>query len=732
MTDDDGAEIKLTVLKTPICLENLDVEYEVKTKKDIIKRDRKLNQKKVRKEKITRDVYRKKKEVKTLKVKKGKDVDEAKHYRMNISLLKEPISLDDIDWGDETEENALGSEKAVTFNVKTIQGTFTRTQKKKKENSAEFETWKQNALTIFENSYVYPFVYANNKYKCFACSNPFLNANVLKDHTLSEHSIEDIKHELTNRVRDKNLKVDVTYLQCKSCLQTLPNLQSMKLHLKDHGKEIDPYFQDNIIPFKLAGDTFDCQICGEAFLKLRLLVIHMSRHFNNYSCEICGSVFISLKHLKRHHQTHESGSFPCDKCDKVFSSTAKRSIHMRGVHLKQFPRRCPICPERFNSNYQRTKHLRIVHNQSTGLYRCETCGREYDLKYHLLVHIRSVHLQERNQECPVCHSRFFSKYCLSRHMVIHTGDKNFKCEVCGKAYARKKNLREHCRMHEVGAVTCGLQSLPNQRPGPRSSIWQMTISERQNAATFFEYTTVKPFFYQQANFKCFYCNEVFPEIHSVLQHTAFHATPDRSALLKQHLRKGKRVIKVDISGLKCKICEQKYSDLDDIRKHLAAAHKKDFNSAGNGLMAYNLSVNNGLLSCHKCEKTFNSFFLLNRHMNVHFSVVCETCGLGFMSHQRLINHRIVHQNGIHRCEKCQEIFQTKLKLRYHIFKKHEVTNAKKIKPLKCPHCLERFAEHYRKMTHLKEAHGITFTFECQISDSPNCLECDRIEDVTIL
>nr|XP_049704018.1 zinc finger protein 273 isoform X7 [Helicoverpa armigera] len=247
---------------------------------------------------------------------------------------------------------------------------------------------------------------------------------------------------------------------------------------------------------------------------------------------------------------------------------------------------------------------------------------------------------------------------------------------------------------------------------PRTSIWQMTISERQNAATFLEFTTIKPFFYQQANFKCFYCNEIFPEIHSVLKHSTFHVTPERCCLLKQYLRKGKRVIKVDISELKCRLCEQKYSDLDDIRKHLTVAHKKEFNSAGNGLMAYDLNTNNGKLTCHKCAKTFNSFFLLNRHMNVHSSVVCETCGLGFMSHQRLINHRIVHQSGVHRCDKCQEVFPTKLKLRYHMFKKHEVTNAKKIKPLKCPHCLERFAEHYRKMTHLKEVHGITFTFEC--------------------
>ncbi|XP_053623416.1 zinc finger protein 502-like isoform X8 [Plodia interpunctella] len=254
---------------------------------------------------------------------------------------------------------------------------------------------------------------------------------------------------------------------------------------------------------------------------------------------------------------------------------------------------------------------------------------------------------------------------------------------------------------------------PRDRQG-ETSIWQMTISERQNAATFLEYTTVKPFYYQQANFKCFYCGEVFPEIHSVLKHTDCHVTPERSCLLKQYLRKGKKIIKVDISDLKCRLCEQKYSDLDDIRKHLIAAHNKEYNSAGNGLMAYNLCPNESMLSCHLCSKCFNTFFLLNRHMNEHFNVVCETCGLGFMSHQRLLNHRIVHQNGAHECVKCNETFTTKLKLRYHLYKKHEVTNAKILKPLKCPRCLERFTEHYKKMTHLKIIHGITFSFECQV------------------
>lgn len=426
MKAENGEEIKLTVLRRPIHLDTLEYEpHDIATDnyKDVVK-----------------------KRYSTNKMMKKPDVK-----LKPMTLLKEPISLDDFQW--KNGNNELQS--SVTINVKTVQGFLCRPPRKRSKY-VEFQSWKQNALIIFENTYVYPFIHAGNKYKCFICSKPFLDANLLKDHTINEHNYKEMKRELNNRVRDKNLKVDVTYLQCKICLQSLPNLQQLKTHLKDHGKKIEPNIQDNIIPFKLGGDKFECQVCGEKYLKLRLLIIHMSKHFNNYSCEICGAVFVALNLLKRHHQTHVSGSFPCDRCDKVFSNAAKRTIHTRGVHLKQFPRRCPICPERFNSNYQRTKHLRMVHNQSTGLYRCDTCGKEYDLKYHLLLHIRSVHLQERNQECSICNSRFFSKYCLSRHMVIHTGEKNFKCEICGKAYARRKNLREHFRSHDVGLCSvCG-------------------------------------------------------------------------------------------------------------------------------------------------------------------------------------------------------------------------------------------------------------------------------------
>lgn len=366
--------------------------------------------------------------------------------KTKMTILKKPISLDSLQCDIKEDE--------FPFTVRLIKSH--KSLRSKEQNCKEFLQWQQNALIIFEYSHVYPFIHATSKYKCIVCYKLFLEAHLLKIHIDNEHTIADLKDKLTIQVKDKNLKVDVSVLRCKICSTTLPNLDELKIHLKNHDKDINICFKDNIIPFKLNGKQFDCQICTVTYPKLRLLVKHMnSSHFNNFSCEYCGSQFVSLRLLKSHLQSHEIGSFPCSKCNKVFKSAVYRSNHIRVTHLKHLLRICPYCPERFNSNYNRTKHIRIAHKPNTELFKCETCGKGFDLKYHLRLHIRSVHLQERNFECNVCHLRFFNNYTLSRHMKTHTGDYQFKCQVCGKGYSTKFRLREHCKTHNVVCYSCG-------------------------------------------------------------------------------------------------------------------------------------------------------------------------------------------------------------------------------------------------------------------------------------
>lgn len=370
--------------------------------------------------------------------------------KSKMIFLKKPIPLDSLQY------DVKGTEFPSEFPFTVELNRSAKSIRSEEQYFKAYNQWQQNALTIFEFSHVYPFIHATSKYKCIVCHKLFLEPHLLKLHIDSEHTLAEIKEKLTFQVKEKYLKVDISTLQCKVCSVTLTNLDQLKNHLKNHGKDIDVDFKDNIIPFKLNEKQFNCQICSATYSKLRSLVKHMnSNHYNNYSCEYCGAQFVYVHLLKSHLQCHESGRFPCSKCDKVFKTGVNRSNHIRNTHLKHLSRTCPYCPERFSSNYNRTKHIRIAHKPNTELFKCETCGKGFDLKYHLRLHIRSVHLQERNNECKICHLRFFSKYSLSRHMHIHTGDYQFKCQICGKGYSTTMRYEQHCKTHNVVCYTCG-------------------------------------------------------------------------------------------------------------------------------------------------------------------------------------------------------------------------------------------------------------------------------------
>ncbi|CAH0730162.1 unnamed protein product, partial [Brenthis ino] len=242
----------------------------------------------------------------------------------------------------------------------------------------------------------------------------------------------------------------------------------------------------------------------------------------------------------------------------------------------------------------------------------------------------------------------------------------------------------------------------------------MTLAERKNAATLLQYTTVTPFTYLlfPSSYKCLYCEEKKLELQILLEHSRNHDIPNHNNILKNILKKGKKKIKVDISNLKCRICETPFSVLEDAQKHLMDVHKKDFTSAGSGMIAFNLKVTNDVFTCHICSKTFHSFFLLNKHISIHYSnAVCESCGKGFLSYQRLLTHIQSHYNGTYPCVKCKKIFPSTSKLKYHSDKVHGKLG--QLKLAKCHKCLARFEHHYEKIKHLKDSHGVEFTFKCE-------------------
>ncbi|XP_047542217.1 oocyte zinc finger protein XlCOF6-like isoform X8 [Vanessa atalanta] len=258
---------------------------------------------------------------------------------------------------------------------------------------------------------------------------------------------------------------------------------------------------------------------------------------------------------------------------------------------------------------------------------------------------------------------------------------------------------------------------PRKKKGDRSrfetSIWQMTVPERNNAAVLLIYTTVRPFIFMGSCFKCLFCMQYYSEIAALLEHTSTHEIRDKSIVLEKYISKGKRTLQVDISQLKCRLCNQAYPNLDAIRDHLKIEHKKHFLPASNGMTEYNMEVKNGSFICHVCDNDFYSFALLNSHMNCHVGkVVCENCGAGFLNQHLLMKHRETHLAKKFNCQQCERVFLKKSQLKYHNEIVHKGKERVKLK--KCQLCSQTFKEHYSKMIHLKQVHGIIRSFQCHV------------------
>jgi len=89
-----------------------------------------------------------------------------------------------------------------------------------------------------------------------------------------------------------------------------------------------------------------------------------------------------------------------------------------------------------------------------------------------------------------------------------------------------------------------------------------------------------------------------------------------------------------------------------------------------------------------CLKTFKYKWLLNRHLNSHFSI------------------------NFYKCQKCVKTFKTEENLKLHILNIHE-----NIKPYSCSYCSKRFSHRNGKNYHERTKHTNYLPYMCMY---PNC------------
>ncbi|XP_076596154.1 uncharacterized protein LOC143326480 [Chaetodon auriga] len=105
---------------------------------------------------------------------------------------------------------------------------------------------------------------------------------------------------------------------------------------------------DKMSPFVLLKSVFTppgeyrCEVCKQTFTDASQLVIHKQLHEEErvFICEICGKLYSSQADFTEHQRVHEP-SFPCNMCDRSFTTSHNLKRH-KLLHVKD-GRKCSKC-----------------------------------------------------------------------------------------------------------------------------------------------------------------------------------------------------------------------------------------------------------------------------------------------------------------------------------------------------------------------------------------------------
>ncbi|CAF4940193.1 unnamed protein product [Pieris macdunnoughi] len=549
---------------------------------------------------------------------------------------------------------------------------------------------KKNATTILECWRITPFRWKKNHFKCAFCENIFTCCTELREHVKicsTHHSVKDIY----SKFKEMSLiNVDVTNAVCRLCACPFYSVPQMRQHVIEHGLDFDSSHPDGVLPFSLDNNLWCCLICREKFNNFLKLYEHMNTHYQHYICATCGKGYMTAPRLRKHSEVHLKGSYPCDKCGRMFTMRAARDYHKANVHAKGPRYECPHCDMRFSGYYDRMNHLNQAHRAKEVAYECSHCEKTFKTSGQRSVHVRREHFpQQRNYNCDYCEWHFKTNYELKRHMVKHSGSSIADTRDKGRKLKEHVSARQMLRRRRAN----------NELPEESERRIAKTMMQR-NAIALLECSTAWAFRWFRCAYYCSYCDIKFLEPNDLRDHIRsnhLHQKPTKKLFAKLTEN---NMLKVEISDLKCRLCGLNFNTIDGFKEHLVLVHqKKLYPNYSDGVLPFKLSSND--FKCPKCHIRFASFSKMNEHMNSHFrNYICDTCGKGFVSKSRFRAHVQSHEVGSFPCGVCDEVLETRTARMCHRVKVH-------LKGVKyaCPRCPEVFTKYNARLKHLVEKHG---------------------------
>lgn len=517
--------------------------------------------------------------------------------------------------------------------------------------------------------------------------------------------------------------------------------------------------------------VYKCKKCPMFFMTNMLLKVHYRRYHTSrkYSCNHCEKRFLSKVHMDTHkdfyHQT-EMGSaikYCCDKCSKTFHFKDNMRRHV-GSHilrtkkvfkesiagnlknaigrvtdvLQKFP--CNECQKLFSSHLSLKYHKDFFHQLKDGIikkYQCNECAMSFNFKENLKRHMVKQHMKSSVFPCDACERIYSHKTALYSHKeLMHptTEEKTKKhlCEFCAVSFSLKENLERHRKkQHAVnfsfpcgdcGNVFSGMESLRSHRDfkhaaedGPIKTylceFCAQSFARKENIQRHMKKEHgqhVNEDRQQKMNMSCTLCNKNFKTKQILRVHEDYYHQSDKGPPKKHQ----------------CTICPQSFDMLENLKRHIKSSHNSP--RARREKVSHPTPDSSGRYPCDSCKSSFSKQISLYYHKELQHQILndgqkkryqCTHCPMSFglkdnfYAHSRSHGHSQKRKKKVYRsqrwasteltCFHCASPFSTQHGLLAHVEFFHESsTEARRRHP--CSLCSKSFQFKNNLQRHLKQ------------------------------
>ncbi|PSN37547.1 hypothetical protein C0J52_12551 [Blattella germanica] len=400
--------------------------------------------------------------------------------------------------------------------------------------------------------------------------------------------------------------------------------------------------------------SFPCSRCDKIFsvdtdLNRHFMILHQNIKSARllHICTNCGRRCASQRALESHvciPVNSVPDQLACSICGRSFSTKARLVFHYRFHEPGNHSLECVPCSMVFAEEDNLFDHIRFSHRGESFI--CDKCGQHFNSKAALRGHVRS-HCNLRHHKCEVCNKTFLDKQTLKEHSVSHMEIKPYQCHICGKYLNRNSRLKKHMMSHEL------------QKKSKPQECYQCTVYRCEFCERCFDQPTHLNS--HRANhidetlpFKCHVCGTGFSTFARLATHKVTHGVykkNDEFSIPKLFL---------------CNECDKAY-----VHWTYLSVHRKMIHAEVKHMYKCKISLDthkknhNGPRShvCPICKKGFVHNSGLSSHLRLHRGDkphCCEYCGKTFLQRGDKDDHVRKHTGERpFACQQCPKTFRTR-------------------------------------------------------------------------